>query len=138
MSQPYFINYQRGLANTEICQNYVKDLIVQIRNTNMHNAPSHLTIGNKIKNCLVYVKRKIVEFENSNYGRGLRMNCTNQRRVQFVEQLLQIIENSDYIKMLYAIERQNRIDYDPVEDSIIRRLAIRYGKLRELVRILGS
>ena len=63
MSQPYFINYQRGLANTEICQNYVKDLIVQIRNTNMHNAPSHLTRGDKIKDCLKYVKQTIIAFE---------------------------------------------------------------------------
>ena len=58
------------------------------------------------------MKRKIVKFEKSNYG-GLRMNCNTEKRRQFVEDLMQIIEKSDYIKRLYAIDRENRINDGP-------------------------
>ena len=61
------------------------------------------------------------------------MNSNTEKRRQFVEDLMQIIEKSDYIKRLYAIDRENRINDGQQQYSIIRRLAIRYGKLREVV-----
>ena len=63
MNQPYFIKYQSDLTNRDICESYVYEFIEKIRRTSMHNAPSYLTRGDKIKDCLKYVKQSIIAFE---------------------------------------------------------------------------
>ena len=138
MSQPYFINYQRGLANTEICQNYVKDLIMQIRNTNMHNAPSHLTRGDKIKDCLKYVKQTIIAFERSACAGGYRRYSNAAQREAVVAKLLEITANSDYVNHLYAIYEHNNNNYDPREATVIAGLMKRLTEVRQRIRSLAN
>ena len=60
----------REEANRDICRGYQNDVIMEIKNINMLNRPSHLRKTEKIKNCLKEVKSKIKEFENSVYGKG--------------------------------------------------------------------
>ena len=72
---------------------------MEITNINMLNRPSHITTTvEKIENCLKELKSNIKEFEKSVYGRGYMMNCSNEERREFVENILEMIHNSDYIR----------------------------------------
>ena len=138
MEQPYFTKYQRGLTNTDICRNYVNDLIVKIRNTNMHNAPSHLTRGDKIKDCLKYVKQTIIAFEKSACAGGYRRYSNAAQREAVVTRLLEITEESGYVKHLEALYEHNNINYDPREARVIAQLMQRLTEVRQRIRSLAN
>ena len=63
MRKSGYIRQGRILANREICSSYQNEIIEKIRNTRLYNAPDNLTIGDKIKNCLVYVKKKLLNLK---------------------------------------------------------------------------
>ena len=90
MNQPNFITYQSRLTNRDICESYVYEFIEKIRRTSMHNAPSHLSRGDKIKDCLKYVKQTIIAFEKSACAGGYRRYSNAAQREAVVTMLLEV------------------------------------------------
>ena len=86
--------------------------------------------------CEKEVKKKVKEFESSRSGRGYRINCDVSERKRFVDMILQIVHNSDYIRKLYQIfEIAYWADNIPYE---IYKLCFKYGKLKQWIRLLEN
>ena len=94
---------ERQKVDSEICRQYQRWLISEISNVTISNRDANLTVVDKIKSCLKEVKMKVLVFERSTHGTGYRINCDVSERKKFVDLILQIVDNSDYIRKFYEI-----------------------------------
>ena len=77
--------------------------------------------------------KKIVEFESSKYERGIRTNCCNDDWCAFVNKLLKITEDSDYINMLHSLHEYYTMNYNQQEEVVIQGLMRRYKEIRDKI-----
>ena len=127
---------ERQKVNMEICRQYQKWLIDEISSINMGNKDANLTVLEKIKSCMKDVKLRVRVFEMSSHGTGYRRHCDVSERKRFVDMILQIVHNSDYIRKLYEIWR---IAYrDNNVPSNLYDLKIKYSKLKQWIGLLKN
>ena len=135
MRNPYVVE-ERQKEDRRICRQYQEWLIEEISNINMGNRDANLTEVDKIKSCMKDVKLRVKVFEMSTHGTGYRINCDVSERKRFVDMILQIVHNSDYIRKLYQIwgiaHRDNNIS------SNLYDLKIKYSKLKQWIGLLKN
>ena len=127
---------ERQKVDSEICRQYQGWLITEISNISISNRDENLTVVDKIKSYLKEVKMKVLVFERSSHGTGYRINCDLSERKKFVDLILQIVHNSDYIRKFYEIwEIAYHADNIPYE---YYQLAFKYGKLKSWISLLEN
>ena len=77
--------------------------------------------------------KKNVEFESSKQERGISTNCCNDDRCAFVNKLLKITDDSDYINMLHSLHEKNTMNYNQQEEVVIQGLMRRYKEIRDKI-----
>ena len=131
-----YVVEERQKENRRICRQYQEWLIHEISNINMGNRDANLTEVEKIKSCMEDVKLRLKVFEMSSHGTGYRRYCDVSERKRFVDMILQIVHNSDYIRKLYEIWR---IAYrDNNVPSNLYDLKIKYSKLKQWIGLLKN
>ena len=102
----------------------------------MGNRDANLTEVDKIKSCMKDVKLRVKVFEMSTHGTGYRINCDVSERKRFVDMILQIVHNSDYIRKFNEIWK---IAYRPNNiPSNLYKLKIKYSKLKQWIGLLEN
>ena len=97
----------RKHVDREICRSYQRRLLHELRNFNINDANPSFNVGQAIDACLDHVHFLIRFFEHR-YLKGYLMNCTSRdEKWRFVELILEIIENSDYIQKLNLLPQGN-------------------------------
>ena len=114
---------ERQKEDSRICRQYQEWLIEEISNINMGNRDANLTEVDKIKSCMKDVKLRVKVFEISTHGRGYRINCDVSERKRFVDMILEIVHNSDYIRKF---------------NEISSNLNLKYSKLKQWIRLLEN
>jgi hypothetical protein len=129
---------RRLQENSRICEDYQNRLFTDIVNIGLDNRDASITEPlDKIKSCLKEVKLKVIRFESSKFGRGYRINCNDSQRREFVEMILVIVHNSDYITTLIEIYH-NRGNSSNARKLQLIGLIRKYKKLRSWITMLEN
>ena len=124
--------------NSRICEDYNRGLFNDIVTISLHNRDASITEPlDKIKSCLKEVKAKVKQFESSKFGRGYRINCNDSERHEFVEMILVIVHNSDYVTTLIEMYH-NRGDSSDARKRQLIALIRKYKKLRSWITMLEN
>ena len=127
---------QRQKVDSDICRQYQRWLITEISKISMGNRDANLTVVDKIKSCMKDVKLRVIVFERSTHGRGYRIYCDVSERKRFVDMILQIVHNSDYIRKFFEI--WEIAYYDGMRHWLLYPLAKKYRKLKSWIRLLEN
>ena len=131
-----YVVEERQKENRRICRQYQEWLIHEISNINMGNRDANLTEVEKIKSCMEDVKLRLKVFEMSSHGTGYRRYCDVSERKRFVDMILQIVRNSDYIRKFDEIwPLAYSINDIP---SNLFKLKLKYSRLRQWIRLLEN
>ena len=101
----------------------------------MGNRDANLTVVDKIKSCMKDVKKMVLMFERNTHGKGYRIYCDVSERKKFVDMILQIVENSDYIRKYYEIYD---IAFNTDTHWSLLPLAKKYYNLQNWIRLLEN
>ena len=126
----------RQKVDSEICRQYQQQLITQILNISIRDRDENLTVPEQIKSCLKEVKMKVLVFERSTHGRGYRINCDLSERKRFVDLIMTIVRNSDYVRKLFEI--WNNLYNDNGRHMELEKVVGKYGKLINWIRLLEN
>ena len=113
-----YVVEERQKENRRICRQYQEWLIHEISNINMGNRDANLTEVEKIKSCMEDVKLRLKVFEMSSHGTGYRRYCDVSERKRFVDMILQIVHNSDYIRKFNEISLNLNLKYSKLKQWI--------------------
>ena len=128
----------RVQENSRICEDYQNRLFRDIVNISLDNRDASITESlDKIKSCLKEVKAKVKQFESSKFGRGYRINCNDSERREFVEMILVIVHNSDYVTTLIEMYHNRDGSSDAWKLQLIY-LIRKYKKLRSWITMLQN
>ena len=128
MISDYILERNRDETMIVRCRSYQTRLIQWIGNTSIHNTHPSLNVGQAINACLDHIHSLILYFERR-FMKGYLTNCTTQKeRRRFVDLILNTVENSDYIQVLYSLP----------EDNVTITLKEKYKVIKKIIRTLGS
>ena len=107
MISDYVLERNRDETMKVRCRSYQRRLVHELRNFNINDANPLFNVGQAIDACLDHV-HFLIRFFESRYLKGYLMNCTSQdEKWRFVELIMEIIENSDYIQKLNLLPQGN-------------------------------
>ena len=107
MISDYVLERNRDETMKVRCRSYQRRLVHELRNFNINDTNPSFNVGQAIDACLDHV-HFLIRFFESRYLKGYLMNCTSQdEKWRFVELILEIIENSDYIQKLNLLPQGN-------------------------------
>ena len=130
---------EREKVDLMICKQYQQWLIDQISSYNMnHEKHAHLPVLDKIKSCMRYVKLSLIAFERSTHGTGYRIYCDDLERFKFVDMILQIVDNSDYIRKFVELYNTANSGPNPNIPPKLFKLMLKYNKLKQWIRLLEN
>ena len=113
-----YVVEERKREDRRICRQYQEWVITEISNINMGNRAANLTEVDKINSCLEDVKLRLKVFEMSTHGIGYRRYCDPSEIQRFVNRILEIVENSDYIRKLNEICSNLKLTYNELKQWI--------------------
>ena len=129
---------RRLQENDRICEQYQNRLLTEIGNIGLDNRHASITEPlDKIKSCLKEVKAKVKWFESSQFGKGYRIYCNDSKRREFVEMILVIVHNSDYVTTLIEMYHNRGNSSDARKLQLIA-LIRKYKKLRSWITMLEN
>ena len=118
------LRQEREQADREICRSYQQRTIYNISSITITALNPNLSLGQKINACLRAVYVSLDHFENRFFRRGYSMFCNDVEREMFVNTLLNIIDNSDYMTRVHELP-----NYDPLTTQI----EFTYGIIRSKI-----